>query len=124
MRQSYHDQLDLISDELVQMTRLVEGRIRDMLGVSEARVERFRSAMMRKIARSRKGHQLHFGPLGSGDSLAAAVDLRRGVVAFFVNGALQTELSPTCAKPWRCAFYTNRNAKATLGPDPTAQLAL
>ena len=96
----------------------------ERLQLVRARVERFRGAMMRKIARSRKGHQLHFAPLGSGDSLAAAVDLRRGVVAFFVNGALQTELSPTCAKPWRFAFHTNRNAKATLVPDPTAKVAL
>ena len=47
-----------------------------------------------------------------GDTLTAVVC--NGTVQYLVNGELQAELRPTCARPWRFAWFATSSASASV----------
>lgn len=99
--------LNKFREELCQMLHLSPGHLQD-----------FTMCMQRLLNKRQHMHHSHFKGLRFGDRIAAKVNTDRGSVTFYVNGELQTTLTPICSQPWRFAWFTNRAGSATIVQSP------
>ncbi|GBG28122.1 Alpha-actinin-2 [Hondaea fermentalgiana] len=96
-----------------KMEKFQEG-LREALQLSERQLSDFCKSAQRLINKRQQVHHSHFCSLHFRDHLAATIDIERNSVAFYVNGVLQTSLTPVCPQPWRFAWYTNRAGSASI----------
>jgi len=102
-------------DEFARILRDFEMKLCQSLNLGNLQVQNFRTNIRKRLTRLPDSPaQTHYAAVDFGSILSCVVDCKSWTASFYVDGIFQTKLKPFCKKPWRFAFFTNRDGGADL----------